>query len=334
MEIIKINLQLFSDGGEGAAASAATTDDVQKDAAPSGAQAGQKGTRVLYGKQPPEVASALSEKESDGKAQETGRAGFPAARSRSGGGSEQDASEGEKQSGEESFEELIKGKYKDDFEKLLSRRFKKSAQTESQNSAMRTLLENVAISYGLDPESDSLLDDIKKAQDADEELYQKAAYEKGISPEEYRKELAKDRKIKELSRKVEENEQRERNTAWVQHLKAQVPQVQNMFPNFDLDTEMQNPDFAYLVRPGSPTSLEAAMYAVHHREILSGAVKTAAQQAAEQTANAVATNKARPKEGGLSAVPPTVVKDDPSKWSKEDLAEIRRRVERGEKIRL
>ncbi len=319
MKTLKIDLQLFSDGGEGAAASAATTDDVQKDAAPTGAQAGQKDAQVLYGKQA-DSAPVVQKTEKDAEAQgkETAEA----------------TPESEKAQDEESFEELIKGKYKNDFEKLLSRRFKKSAQTESQNAAMRTLLENVAISYGLDPESDSLLDDIKKAQDADEELYQKAAYEKGISPEEYRRELAKDRKIKELSRKVEENEQRERNTAWVQHLKAQVPQVQKMFPNFDLDTEMKNPDFAYLVRPGSPTSIEAAMYAVHHREILSGAVKTAAQQAAEQTANAVAANKARPKEGGLSAVPPTVVKDDPAKWSKEDLAEIRRRVERGEKIRL
>lgn len=63
-------------------------------------------------------------------------------------------------------------------------------------------------------------------------------------------------------------------------------------------------------------------------------MKTAAQQAAQKTANAVAANKLRPKEGGLSSIPPVVVKSDPSKWTKEDRAEIRRRVARGERIEL
>lgn len=165
-----------------------------------------------------------------------------------------------------------------------------------------------------------------KHQDNDDEIYAKEAYDHNMSVEDYKRSLEKEREIKALSQKVKENEEREQKRAWIQELRAQVPQVQKIFPSFDLDEEMKNPNFAYLVRPGSPTSIEDAMYAVHHREILSGAVKTAAQQAAQKTANAVAANKLRPKEGGLSSIPPVVVKSDPSKWTKEDRAEIRRRV--------
>lgn len=335
----RIDLQLFGDDGSvGAAASGNSSDgaavpDTEKantDSAPSFAakqtEVKDKAARVLYGKQRdlPDISIEQDAQHTDPSHS-----------------SKKELVTKEPQNGsleEETFDDLINGKYKEDFQKhldrILQKRFKNSAALEEQAASMRELLENTARRYGIDPESETLLDDIRKAQDNDDEIYAKEAYDHNMSVEDYKRSLEKEREIKALSQKVKENEEREQKRAWIQELRAQVPQVQKIFPSFDLDEEMKNPNFAYLVRPGSPTSIEDAMYAVHHREILSGAVKTAAQQAAQKTANAVAANKLRPKEGGLSSIPPVVVKSDPSKWTKEDRAEIRRRVARGERIEL
>ncbi|MCI8589425.1 MAG: hypothetical protein HFE77_01760 [Clostridiales bacterium] len=318
MKNLRLNLTLFGEEGTGTPGTESTGNEassplaeVQKnqDAAP----------RVVYGKQKVNPEAKPEEKE-------------PASE-------EETASDRKAET--ESFEDLIAGKYKEDFEKrvedIWKKRFKNKtgfAELEEQNASMRELLENTARRYGLDPASETLLDDIRKAQDADDEIYAKEAYDKGVSVEEYRRDLKREQEIKTLSQKVEENEKREAQRVWLQNLQNQVPQVQKIFPTFNLDEEMKNPDFAYLVRPGSPTSIEDAMYAVHHREILSGAVKTAAQEAAKKTANTIAAGRARPIEGGLSTPPPVIVKNDPSKWTKEDLAEIRRRVARGERIEL
>lgn len=306
MNIFWLNLQLFGEGGADAPADAGAASG---DAAPSLATKNEKNPtpHVIYGKA--QVTQTDSSKNQQ-----------------------------EQTAVEETFDDLIKGKYKDDFQKqidiILKKRLRNSAEMESQNASMRELLENTARSYGIDPESETLIEDVRKAQEADEEIFAKEAFKRNMSVDAYKRELAKDKEIKTLSKKVADNEKRERDQMWVKGLRDQVPEVQKIFPNFNLDEEMKNPNFAYLVRPGSPTSLEDAMYCVHHREILTGAVKTAAQQAAQKTANAVAANIARPQEGGLSSASPTIVKSDPSKWTKEDRAEIRRRVAKGERIEL
>ena len=329
-----LNLQLFGEGDSAGSSSADNGETVsavnskavsasfaaKQDIAKKQQDNKKMAPRILYGKQ-----DEMNLQATQNKGAYKGEASAAS----------QQADTENKEKPAETFDDLIHGKYKEDFQKqvegILKKRFKNNADLERQVSSMRELLENTARGYGLDPASESLLDDIRKAQDADDELYAKEAYDHGMSVGEYKKSIAREREVKTLQEKVREHEEREAQRAWIQHLQGQV---QKSFPSFNLDEEMKNPNFAYLVRPGSPTSIEDAMYAIHHREILTGAVKTAAEQASLKTANAVAANGARPKEGGLSSVPPTIVKSDPSKWTKEDRAAIRERVARGEKIRL
>lgn len=80
-----------------------------------------------------------------------------------------------------------------------------------------------------------------KHQDNDDEIYAKEAYDHNMSVEDYKRSLEKEREIKALSQKVKENEEREQKRAWIQELRAQVPQVQKIFPSFDLDEEMKTP---------------------------------------------------------------------------------------------
>lgn len=202
--------------------------------------------------------------------------------------------------GEETFDELIRGKYKEDYERTIKahidKRLKNSARVERENAALRTLMKRAL------PRPQS------------------------VSPED----VAPAEKVDTAAEAARSEEARR----WVSHLRAQAEDVRKVFPNFDLDTEMRDPVFASLVRPGSGISLEGALYAVHHKTILAAAVKGAAERAAARTADTVRANLARPAEGGLSIPSQTLLSSDPSKWSKRDRAEVRARVQRGEKIRF
>lgn len=201
---------------------------------------------------------------------------------------------------EETFDQLIKGRYKEDYERAIKahidKRLKNSARAERENAALRTLMKRALPC----PQSQS--------------------------PEE----CAPTEKVDTAARAA-----RSREAAhWVRDLRAQAEDVRKVFPNFDLDTEMRDPVFARLVRPGSGVTLEGALYAVHHKAILAGAVRGAAERSAARTADTVRANLARPAEGGLNVPSQTLLSSDPSKWSKRDRAEVRARVQRGEKIRF
>jgi hypothetical protein len=60
----------------------------------------------------------------------------------------------------------------------------------------------------------------------------------------------------------------------------------------------------------------------------------AAQQIEQKVANKIKAGGARPSENGMSSQSAAVVKSDVSQLSKEDRAEIIRRVQRGERIRF
>jgi hypothetical protein len=68
----------------------------------------------------------------------------------------------------------------------------------------------------------------------------------------------------------------------------------------------------------------AAYMACHWNNILPATVQMASRQIQSQTAQAVASNKARPIENGLSSQAPSVVQQD---FSKMNLADIRKYAE-------
>ena len=64
----------------------------------------------------------------------------------------------------------------------------------------------------------------------------------------------------------------------------------------------------------------------------SGTGNTEAMAAA--VADSVKANGQRPKENALNNSAPAKTKSDPSTWSKSELEDVSRRVQRGEKIKL
>ena len=103
-----------------------------------------------------------------------------------------------------------------------------------------------------------------------------------------------------------------------------------VYPEFEWRKEIRNPTFGRLVAAGIDP--RTAYEVVHREEVLKNAMSYAAKRAKEQTSRAIASGAMRVRENGGRNV--TVTRNDPKGLTSEDLANIRKRVFDGEKIRF
>lgn len=287
-----------SDGGEGGPASHSSGED--------------SGQEVVYGKQ------------SDGKADGD-----------EGEGSDDQVAAGQDDSTEEDadseFEELIKGKFKEQYGKhvqdAINHRFKNqqdlNAEIDDMNDSLTPLYQKYDIEYG-DFES------LAEALGNDDSLFEAEAEERGMSVDElkYIKELEADQARNErVQRQYQQKQQGEQQyAAWMQ----QAQETQKAYPNFNLQTEVQNDSFLKLLDAG--LTVTQAYEATHAKDIIANAVGTTAEKVAKQTTDTIRSRGLRPQENGQSRRAGTIVKDDVSKLTDADIAEVIRRAEHGEKI--
>ena len=116
----------------------------------------------------------------------------------------------------------------------------------------------------------------------------------------------------------------------LERLERDAAAVRQMYPAFSPEEELRDEDFCRLIAAGVDAR---TAYEVRHREeLLRQAMRYAAERAAGQAARSIASSGRRVREnrGGSSCVS----RPDPRKLSSEELADIRRRVQGGEKIRF
>ena len=114
-------------------------------------------------------------------------------------------------------------------------------------------------------------------------------------------------------------------------LATQAVALKERFPDFDLEAEAQA--LTPLMTKG--LSLEQAYYAQNFQAILQKETLKAAEAQRKATIEAIRTKGIDKVDESVSKPAPAVVhKSDPSKWSKEELAEVEKKVMRGEKIYL
>jgi len=113
-------------------------------------------------------------------------------------------------------------------------------------------------------------------------------------------------------------------------LRANEAQVKQVYPNFDLKTELKDRNFFSLLNVGIPMQMAYEMR--HMKELQDAAVRAAVQTTEQQMATKMKSKNARPSENGTASKSAVVVKSDVSKLTREDRAEIARRVARGESI--
>lgn len=200
---------------------------------------------------------------------------------------------------EESFDTLIKGKYKNDFDTrvqaILRSRFRKD---KDRSEDTKSIISTLAGKYGMGDDPDKV--DLKALHTA---MTAQEAVQK-----------------KEAARR-----------AAYENILAQTKTAQELYPALDLNAELDNPAFAQLLRSHVP--VQTAYEVVHKDEILRGSMAYAAKVAAQKVGAAVQANIRRPQENGLgSSAGASVDVSDPRFLTKEMRQDIRKRVRRGEKI--
>lgn len=322
----KLDLHLFDgEGGGGATAGAGAAEgagDAQNGAAIPATTGGRRGRNnplagVVYGKQ--SSAAEAGEGSAAGTLQtET---------------SVEADTEAERRA---AFEKLVKGEYKDLYDarvqQHLDRRFRQTQALEEQLGAAGPILDMLKQKYGAKD-----IQTLAKAIEEDDSYYEQEANEKGMTVEQLKamKKLERENAaFKQAQKEQEERRGQEMITTRWQHESEQVAQL---YQGFDFDAECQSPETGrrFLALLGSGVDVKTAYEVIHKDELLSGAIGYAVKTAQQRTINNIRARGMRPAENGASgSAAASIVKSDPSKWTKADRAEIARRVARGERIEL
>lgn len=238
---------------------------------------------------------------------------------------------------EESFDDLIKGKYKSEYnahvKEAINKRFKNKEDHEAYVAKLNPLLEALGRKHGLDVSDMSKfdVDALTKAVLDDNSLYEEEAFARGMDVETLKtmKQLEADNA---RYRQAEANQEKERadREAWGK-IVQQAEEVKQLYPSFDLDDEMMNNEqFGRLVALNIP--VKTAYQVCHQDEIMANGMAYAVQKTATQVSNNIKARGARPAEGALSNQAAASASIDPSKLTKEQYQDIRRRAEKGEHI--
>ena len=226
------------------------------------------------------------------------------------------------------YRDLIKSdEYKDDhkayMDETIGDRLKKYKGIEEDLVKHKAVLETVAYKYGVNPEDENFLETLEEKIEADDSYYENYAMEHDISTEEARRIVTMERKAAQFDAQQEAMEKQRQAQQQIMVLRKNAEKTKSQFPQFDLDTEMQDERFRRLCAANNGDTTAAYM-ACHWNEILPATVQMASRQIQTQTAQAVASNKARPIENGISSQAPSVVQQD---FSNMKLADLRKQAD-------
>jgi hypothetical protein len=216
--------------------------------------------------------------------------------------------------GKLSYADLIKSDdYKEEhkayMDKAIGDRLKKYKGMEDDNAKYKGILETVAYKYGVDVNGENFLSELSKKIDEDDSYYENYALEHDISADEARRIVTMERKARQFDVQQEEAQRQEQMRQHIMVLRQNAEKTKQQFPGFDLEAEMKDERFRRLCAANNGDTTSAYM-ACHWNEILPATVQMASQRIQAQTAQAVASNKARPQENGISSTAPSVVQQD------------------------
>lgn len=234
-----------------------------------------------------------------------------------------------------SYSDLIKSEeYKEEHEaymrKTISDRLKKYSGIEEENASAKELLYNLAQQHGIDTESKTFFNDLKEAMGKNDvkDKVQKYLETHDASEEEATRivqmeEQLAEQKRQEYFRNLAEQElqRKQAHEEAIAKLKASAEKTKALYPDFSLETAMQNEAFKRICAACNGDTT-AAYRAVFHEKIATDTARAAAQMATVQATNAVAANNRRPAENGLASTAPSVADIDFSKMNAKQLREF------------
>ena len=330
--LLNVSLRLFD--GEGGAAAPAAGEGAPDGGTQGGSQASPAPTRrgksgdfknVLFGKQGSEPTAAGGEPSAEGQAQ-------PSA---AGKGKEGDVvtTSNTLEERRKAFQELVNGEFKDIYteetQRIIDRRFREARNLEQQAAKQQPVIDMLMQRYKI---SDGDMSKLAQAVENDDAYWSEAAEEAGMSVEQYKQFQKLQRENAALLRAQRMRQNQQAAQQQLQKWYGEGEQVKAVYPDFDLSTESKNPQFLAMLKAGVP--VQHAYEVIHMDEIKAGVAQNTARRTEKQVVDGIRAKGSRPAENGTSSQSAFTVKDDPHKWTKQDRAEVARRVARGETIKL
>lgn len=325
-----MNLHLF-EGGAAGGAGAGAAPAAGAAGAGDGGEAAEVAPGVLQDGTQVDNRLAARMKEQARKRQARGEDPVRPAAQQAQPAEEQPPQEEQGPSLEDEWAEAKKGKFKEligrDIQNAIQDRFKNQADLQAQLDGLQPMLELLMNKAGVDS-----VEELQDLIENDDELYEEEAEAAGMTVEGYRQFKALQ---EEHERHEQEQRQREEDIFWSKHfenLARQGEELKQMIPDFDLQTELQNETFRRLTMPNSGLTLEAAYYAVHHRDLEKQVMAYGIQRTQQQISQTLQANRARPVEGAMKSGQPADIAMDPRSMSREQRQKLLERARRGEKI--
>lgn len=231
----------------------------------------------------------------------------------------------------EEFDKLIKGEFKEQFDKRikenLRRRFKESSSLKAKASQSDEIINLLSAKYGI---SNQNLSQIAEAIKNDDSFLRSEAEKQGIEPDTLKKikelEFENENMKRQIERGLMERKLNSTVNSWIKDSK----ELTKTYPDFDLSKEAENKGFLNLLRSG--VDLKTAYYATHHEDIVKSMVKKASEEASVKITDSIRARGTRPNENGISNKSTAILKTDVSRLTPKERAEIAKRVMQGEEI--
>lgn len=246
-------------------------------------------------------------------------------------GSQQAAAPEAGQSAEPTFDELIKGKYKADYDarvqKTIQARMRGAKANEERLAKTEPLLQMLGQKYSVDAGD---VDGLMAALDNDEQMWQAEAADKGMSVENLKALRIAERENAMLKRQQELSQReaaaRETYSKWL----TQAEQAKEKFPGLELETCLEDPQFVSMLQSG--VDVESAYWARFHDDIMQAGMEKATAEAQKKLSASMAAGSRRPAESGVGNNPTVNQKVDVSNMSRSEFTAYMDRIMRGERI--
>lgn len=198
----------------------------------------------------------------------------------------------------DSFMEIPENKQR--LQEMMAERGRTAAEekraAEEQKGKLNPMLKLLSERYGIEPKDGQIdMDAVIKAVMDDDQYYEDRALEKGetlnAAKQGWREEF-----------EAEQQRKRDRETMLQQHfygMQQQATKLKQLFPDFDLNKELQNPVFLQRTSPEGGMSVEDAFYSIHHDQVMQQQAEAIARKAKADVAASIRTGR-HPRENGSS----------------------------------
>ena len=237
----------------------------------------------------------------------------------------------------QAFEKLIKGEYRDEFAKrtqrIIDQRFKQTRELESRWESAQPMLQALAGRYGVRADD---LDALSRAVEGDLSYAREESARHGMDVETFQTWKRTQAENERLRYEGEQREQAGQRAQMAARWTREAEAAAGAYPGFDLLAEARHPQtgkrFLTLMRNGE--SVKSAYEIVHRDELMTGALRYAAQEAQRRAMDDIRARGLRPDENGASgSAAADTSRKGLDQLTRAEREAIHRRVMRGEIIR-